>query len=89
MYSGLGARASRISRSPLWQYLQIAAARRLGTDALTEFDRHRYFELAVFPENAQIPVETICTLWRAPEAAIRPIVGRRLKADPFRSLQAR
>jgi hypothetical protein len=63
MYSGLGARASRISRSPLWQYLQIAAARRLGTDALTEFDRHRYFELAVFPENAQIPVETICTLW--------------------------
>jgi hypothetical protein len=64
MYSGLGARASRISRSPLWQYLQIAAARRLGTDALTEFDRHRYFELAVFPENAQIPVETICTLWR-------------------------
>ena len=32
--------------------------------SLTEFDRDRYFELGVFPEDADIPAETICTLWR-------------------------
>ena len=45
-------------------YGSIFKSLRLGTDALPEFDRDRYFELAVFPEDAQIPVEAICTLWR-------------------------
>jgi WD40 repeat protein len=45
-------------------YGSIFKSLRLGTDALTEFDRNRYFELAVFPEDADIPIDAICTLWR-------------------------
>jgi WD40 repeat protein len=45
-------------------YGSIFKSLRLGTDALTEFDRDRYFELAVFPEDTEVPVNAICTLWR-------------------------
>ncbi len=45
-------------------YGSVFSSLRLSTDALTEFERDRYFELAVFPEDADIPVEAICTLWR-------------------------
>jgi hypothetical protein len=45
-------------------YGSVFKSLRLGTDALIDFERDRYFELAVFPEDADIPVETICTLWR-------------------------
>jgi hypothetical protein len=45
-------------------YGSVFSSLRLGTDALTEFDRDRCFEPAVFPEDADIPVETVCTLWR-------------------------
>jgi WD40 repeat protein len=45
-------------------YGSVFGSLRLSTEALTEFERDRYFELAVFPEDAVIPVEAICTLWR-------------------------
>jgi len=45
-------------------YGSIFKSLRLGTDALTASDRDRYFELAVFPEDADIPIDAICTLWR-------------------------
>jgi WD40 repeat protein len=46
------------------QYGSVFRSLRLSTDALIESERDRYFELAVFPQDADIPVETICTLWR-------------------------
>ena len=45
-------------------YGSVLKSLRLGTDALTEFDRDRYFELAVFPEDADIPLAAIRALWR-------------------------
>jgi hypothetical protein len=45
-------------------YGSVFRSLRLSTDALTAPERDRYFELAVFPEDADIPVETVCTLWR-------------------------
>jgi hypothetical protein len=45
-------------------YGSVFNSLRLSTDALPGVHRARYFELAVFQEDAQIPVETICTLWR-------------------------
>ncbi len=45
-------------------YGSVFSSLRLSTDALMEFERDRYFELAVFPEDAEIPVAAICTLWR-------------------------
>jgi NB-ARC domain/APAF-1 helical domain/Apoptotic protease-activating factor 1-like, winged-helix domain len=45
-------------------YGSVFRSLRLSTDALIESERDQYFELAVFPEDADIPVETICTLWR-------------------------
>jgi WD40 repeat protein len=44
-------------------YGSVFSSLRFSTDALTDSARDRYFELAVFPEDAAIPVETICTLW--------------------------
>jgi hypothetical protein len=35
-----------------------------SVDALSEAERARYLELAVFPEDAQIPLETIARLWK-------------------------
>ena len=37
---------------------------RMSTDALPTTDCVRYFDLAVFPEDVDVPVETVCTLWR-------------------------
>ena len=45
-------------------YGSIFNALQVSTDALASSDRDRYLELAVFPEDANVPVETICTLWR-------------------------
>jgi hypothetical protein len=45
-------------------YGSVFSSLRLSTDALTALERDRYFELAVFPEDADIPLETVCTLWR-------------------------
>jgi NB-ARC domain/APAF-1 helical domain len=45
-------------------YGSVFSSLRLSTDALTAAERNRYFELAVFPEDADIPIEAICTLWR-------------------------
>src|SRR5262249_28050431 len=45
-------------------YGSVFSSLRLSTDALPEIDRDRYFELAVFPEDAVIPVAAIWTLWR-------------------------
>jgi WD40 repeat protein len=45
-------------------YGSIFSSLRLGTDALTAPERDRYFDLAVFPEDVDIPVAAICTLWR-------------------------
>ncbi len=42
----------------------VFSSLRLSTDALPAAERDRYFELAVFPEDAVIPVAAICTLWR-------------------------
>jgi hypothetical protein len=50
---------------------------RLSTDALTVRDRDRYFELAVFPEDADIPGEAIYTLWRH-TAGMEPVVSEDL-----------
>ena len=58
-------------------YGSVFSSLRLSTDALTEFERDRYFELAVFPEDADIPVETICTLWRH-TGAMEPDASRDL-----------
>jgi hypothetical protein len=45
-------------------YGSVFKSLRLGSDGLTEFDRDRYFQLAVFPEDAEVQVEAVCTLWR-------------------------
>ena len=45
-------------------YGSIFNALQVSTDALAPSDRDRYLELAVFPEDADVPVEAICTLWR-------------------------
>ncbi len=45
-------------------YGSVFTSLRLGSDVLSEFERDRYFELAVFPEDAEVPAEAICTLWR-------------------------
>jgi WD40 repeat protein len=58
-------------------YGSVFNSLRLSTDALTEFDRDRYFELAVFPEDADIPIEAICTLW-GHTGRIEPDVSRDL-----------
>ena len=58
-------------------YGSVFSSLRLSTDALTEFDRDRYFELAVFPEDADIPIEAICTLW-GDAGRIEPDVSRDL-----------
>ena len=44
-------------------YQSVFSSLRLSTDALPATERERYFELAVFPEDAVIPVAAICTLW--------------------------
>jgi WD40 repeat protein len=44
-------------------YGSVFSSLRLSTDALTEAERDRYFELAVFPEDTTIPVATVCFLW--------------------------
>jgi WD40 repeat protein len=44
-------------------YGSIFNALQVSTEALATSDRDRYLELAVFPEDADVPVETICTLW--------------------------
>jgi hypothetical protein len=45
-------------------YGSIFNALQVSTEALASSDRDRYLDLAVFPEDANIPVDTICTLWR-------------------------
>jgi WD40 repeat protein len=45
-------------------YGSVFGSLRLGTDALSAPERDRYFELAVFPEDVEIPAAAICTLWR-------------------------
>ena len=44
-------------------YRSVFGSLRLSTDALSASHRERYFELAVFPEDAVIPAAAICTLW--------------------------
>ena len=58
-------------------YGSVFSSLRLSTDALPESERDRYFELAVFPEDADIPVEAICTLWRH-TGAMEPDASRDL-----------
>jgi hypothetical protein len=53
-------------------YGSIFNALQVSTDALASTDRDRYLELAVFPEDANVPVETICTLWRRTGGMERP-----------------
>ena len=45
-------------------YRSVFGSLRLSTDALDTAERKRYFELAVFPEDAVIPTVAICSLWR-------------------------
>jgi NB-ARC domain/APAF-1 helical domain len=45
-------------------YGSVFSSLRLSTDALPGVERDRYFELAVFPEDAQVPIEAVFTLWR-------------------------
>ena len=59
------------------QYGSVFRSLRLSTDAFLETERERYFEMAVFPEDADIPVEAICTLWRY-TGAIEPAASRDL-----------
>jgi WD40 repeat protein len=71
-------------------YGSVFKSLRLGTDALPEFDRDRYFELAVFPEDAQIPVEAISTLWHhtgnmQPEASPKLLLRLHRRALLIRS----
>jgi WD40 repeat protein len=58
-------------------YGSVFSSLRLSTDALTVSDQDRYFELAVFPEDADIPVETVCTLWRH-TGRVEPDISRDL-----------
>jgi len=48
-------------------YGSVFSSLRLSTDALPQAERARYFELAVFPEDAVIPAAAICALWGIPE----------------------
>ena len=45
-------------------YGSVFKSLRMSTDALPTTDCVRYFDLAVFPEDVDVPVETVCTLWR-------------------------
>ena len=45
-------------------YGSVFSSLRLSTDALSGAERDRYFELAIFPEDAEVPVEAVCTFWR-------------------------
>jgi WD40 repeat protein len=45
-------------------YGSVFKSLRLGSDALSEIERDRYFELAVFPEDTEVSADAICTLWR-------------------------
>jgi hypothetical protein len=58
-------------------YQSVFSSLRLSTDALSAPERERYFELAVFPEDALIPAAAICTLWRH-TAAMEPAASRDL-----------
>jgi WD40 repeat protein len=58
-------------------YGSVFSSLRLSTDALTPSERERYFELAVFPEDADLPVTAICTLWRH-TARLEPDISRDL-----------
>jgi hypothetical protein len=43
-------------------YGSVFSSLRLSTDALSDAERDRYFELAVFPDDADIPLEAVWTL---------------------------
>jgi hypothetical protein len=58
-------------------YRSVFGSLRLSTDALPAAERERYFELAVFPEDAAVPVAAICTLWRH-TGALAPAASRDL-----------
>ncbi|MDG4604428.1 MAG: NB-ARC domain-containing protein [Defluviicoccus sp.] len=44
-------------------YGSVFACLRLSVDALSDHDRERYGELAVFPEDTAIPATTVCGFW--------------------------
>jgi WD40 repeat protein len=45
-------------------YANILKAVRANVDALNPFEVARYFELAIFPDDVEIPVDDIALLWR-------------------------
>src|SRR5262249_45553675 len=58
-------------------YQSVFSSLRLSSDALSAAERERYFELAIFPEDAVIPSAAICTLWRH-TGALEPAASRDL-----------
>jgi WD40 repeat protein len=58
-------------------YRSVFGSLRLSTDALSVAERERYFELAVFPEDAVISTLAICTLW-GHTGGIEPAAARDL-----------
>ncbi len=48
---------------PGYPYPDLLRALEVSVDALSEDERERYLDLAVFPEDTPIPVATLATLW--------------------------
>ena len=61
-------------------YGSVFTSLRLSTDALPAAEAARYRDLAAFPEDAAVPVETVCTLWRH-TGGLAPHQSRRLLRD--------
>ncbi|HEU4561293.1 MAG TPA: NB-ARC domain-containing protein [Longimicrobium sp.] len=60
-------------------YGSVFGSMRLGVDALPPDERERYLELAVFPEDEQVPEPVVLTLWKQ-TAGLDELGGRDLLA---------
>ena len=63
---------------PDYPYPDLLRALAVSVDALEPWQRDRYLELAVFPEDTAVPEATVVTLWSAagvPEEDARDLIG--------------
>ncbi|MFF0578925.1 dsDNA nuclease domain-containing protein [Streptosporangium saharense] len=57
-------------RRPKQREEAVAATIGASLDLLDEADRERYFDLAIFPEDAEIPIEVLTLLWPDRDAEV-------------------
>lgn len=61
-------------------YSSVFRSMRLSVDALTENERERYLELAVFPEDERVPESIVFALWKK-TAGLDDLAGQDLLAQ--------